>query len=61
MYIVTTPILLCLRLLLSVDTAVFLWTRPINFDRVFSSTSEHGFIFEYPPLAICVRPFLNVI
>ena len=52
---------LALRLNLSVDTAVFLWTQPINFDCVFSSTSEHGFSFGYPPLAICVRPFLNVI
>ena len=49
------------RLNLSVDTAVVLWTQPINFDCVFSSTSEHGFSFGYPPLAICVRPFLNVI
>ena len=48
-----------LRLDLGVDTAVFLWTQPINFDCVFSSTSEHGFRFVYPPLAICVRPFLN--
>ena len=50
-----------LRLNLSVDTAVFLWTQPINFDCVFTSTSEHGFSFGYPPLAICVHPFLNVI
>ena len=47
-----------MRLLLSIDTAVFLWTRPINFDRVFSSMSEHGFSFGYPPLAISVRLFL---
>jgi hypothetical protein len=40
---------------------VFFRTQPINFDCVFSSTSEqHGFSFGYPPLAICVHPFLNV-
>ena len=49
-----------LRLLLSVgDTSVFL-TQPINLDCVFSLISEHGFSFGYPPLAICVRPFLNL-
>ena len=46
-----------LRLNLSVDTAVFLWTQPINFDRVFSSTSEHGFSFGYPPFDLCAPVF----
>jgi hypothetical protein len=50
-----------LRLLLSVDTAVFFRTQPINFEGILLSTSEHGFSFGYTPLAICVRPFLNVI
>ena len=49
-----------LRLFLSVGASVF-FTQPINFDCVFSSASEHGFSFGYPPLAICVCPFLNVI
>ena len=38
-----------LRLTLSVETNVFL-TQPINFDCVFSSMSELGFSFGYPPL-----------
>ena len=50
-----------IRNALSVDTAVFFRTQPINFEGILLSTSEHGFSFGYPPLAICVRPFLKVI